>query len=339
MIHGVRDSASRRGFTLVELLVVIAIIAVLIGLLLPAVQAARESARRSACLSNLRQVGLATLGYTATKKNVLPYGSFFTAQNASGMRGSGVALILPWMEQTRIYDLIDYDNMNVAVDSQLVPGSNQFIRAIPIPVLLCPTEPVNTLLGLSGTAQTNYTASSGPTAHIDNGPPWVTSSGCSCPEALALNNFQIPPYSQGTLYGKPDKHSGAYNRKAIPFKVSAFTDGMTKTILFGEMRPQCSQHHSRGWLASNSGQGLTSTLVPINTDTCNPSAVNASGGPAFCKRPCNWNYELGFRSSHSGNGAAFVFGDGNVRFIQDTIDHNLFQLLGAKADGRATEMP
>jgi prepilin-type N-terminal cleavage/methylation domain-containing protein len=324
-----RGRSHRRGFTLVELLVVIAIIAVLIGLLLPAVQAARESARRSACLSNLRQVGLATLGYTATKKNVLPYGSFFTAQNASGMRGSGVALILPWMEQTRIYDLIDYDNMNVAVDSQLVPGSNQFIRAIPIPVLLCPTEPVNTLLGLSGTAQTNYTASSGPTGHADN-------ANCPCPEAMALNNFQIPPYSRGSLYGKPDQHAGAYNRRAIPFKVSAFTDGMTKTILFGEMRPQCSQHHSRGWLASNSGQGLTSTLVPINTNTCdnNPSST-ASG----CKRWCNWNYELGFRSSHSGNGAAFVFGDGNVRFIQDTIDHNLFQLLGAKADGRATEMP
>lgn len=322
-------SPRRRAFTLVELLVVIAIIGVLIGLLLPAVQAARESARRSACLSNLRQVGLATLGYAATKKNVLPYGSHFTAQNASGMRGSGVALVLPWMEQTRIYDLIDYDNLNVAVDSQLVPGSNQFIRAIPIPVLLCPTEPANTLLGLSGTAQTNYTASSGPTAHADN-------SNCPCPEAMALNNFQIPPYSQINLYGKPSQHSGAYNRRAIPFKVSVFTDGMSKTLLFGEMRPQCSQHHSRGWLASNSGQGLTSTLVPINTNTCdnNPSST-ASG----CKRWCNWNYELGFRSSHSGNGAAFVFGDGNVRFIQDTIDHSLFQLLGAKADSKATSMP
>ena len=265
----------------------------------------RQRFRVSAGLSNLRQVGLATLGYTATKKNVLPYGSFSTAQNASGMRGSGVALILPWMEQTRIYDLIDYDNMNVAVDSQLVPGSNQFIRAIPIPVLLCPT------------------------GHADN-------SNCPCPEAMALNNFQIPPYSQGTLYGKPAQHSGAYNRRAIPFKVSVFTDGMTKTILFGEMRPQCSQHHSRGWLASNSGQGLTSTLVPINTDSCDSNPSSTASG---CKRWCNWNYELGFRSSHSGKGAAFVFGDGNVRFIQDTIDHNLFQLLGAKADGKAAAMP
>jgi len=64
----------RSAFTLVELLVVIALIALLIGLLIPALSKAKASAARAACLSNLRQVGVAIHAYAGDFKGSIPYG-------------------------------------------------------------------------------------------------------------------------------------------------------------------------------------------------------------------------------------------------------------------------
>ena len=63
-----------RGFTLVELLVVIAIIAILAALLLPSLAAAKQAARKAACLSNLRQIGIAVQGYAHDNSGQIPYG-------------------------------------------------------------------------------------------------------------------------------------------------------------------------------------------------------------------------------------------------------------------------
>ena len=138
-----------RGFTLTEMLVVLAIIGILVGLLMPAVQMAREAARRSSCSNNLKQVGLALHQYHGSHNRLSPGWIGLDASgrpNALGDPGWGWAsMILPFLEADNAASLIDF---HLPVGSP----ANSAARDVVLPVFRCPSDSGSEQFALSTAA-------------------------------------------------------------------------------------------------------------------------------------------------------------------------------------------
>ncbi|MFQ5495060.1 MAG: prepilin-type N-terminal cleavage/methylation domain-containing protein [Phycisphaerae bacterium] len=77
----------RRGFTLIELMVVIAIITLLVGILLPSLGRARAAAKRTVCSANLRQIGVGLRAYISDHYDRLPFASFMPSVSPLPVEG------------------------------------------------------------------------------------------------------------------------------------------------------------------------------------------------------------------------------------------------------------
>lgn len=322
-----KRSRLEAGFTLIELLVVIAIIAILVALLLPAVQQAREAARRTQCKNNLKQLGIALHNYHDVY-NKFPPGGFWNNTNSGRtyQQGSLLTHLLPYVEQANMFNQIPFNappaSAGYDVNNATLPDGRLMRTVFVVPTFRCPSDTVG--VGFNGVSTIqNYAGSKGASNAGSPAAGHTTGGATACPDAFLS-------FAKGNGYG--NGVSGPFHRNNRCDSMADCRDGLSNTIYIGEVRPECSNHMRQGWLAANNGQGMASTLYPINLDTCNDDMSTG------CRWVNNWTNEFGFRSRHVG-GAQFVLGDGAVRFISENIDHEAYNRLGAKADGLTVTVP
>mgnify|MGYP001030001018 FL=1 len=362
----------RKAFTLVELLVVITIIGILIALLLPAVQAAREAARRTQCRNNLKQIGLACHNYeqankafppgiissldipdAATGWNTLGEAAMTTATPSVAGHGTSFLLrIMPFIEGDTLAANWQYKNSISSTVLNTKGYSNLILANTDVPGFYCPTRRNGIRPGTDDVMQpvsswpwtgggTDYGGCAG--RHAIFGASATGSAAYNYREAqmgntivmtvfkVMVNRVQIPDPTGGKIL---EGVFGAVNKSTT---FASMRDGSSNTMLTGEMARITDTSEGilskDGWVIGGCPTLFTTgeMMGLVGSKYQSVDGIDNTG------KMMNNRGAFSPGSQHSG-GAHFGLGDGSVRFFSESMDPNVFALMGSMADGYAIDI-
>jgi prepilin-type N-terminal cleavage/methylation domain-containing protein len=310
-----------RGFTLVELLVVISIIGILIGLLLPAVQAAREAGRRASCSSNQHNITIAMLGYVEAQKTFPGFRNNVTPTVLDRTKvptpASWVVVLMPYMEGKEKYD---YWAQNIYDPTQFDKYSNQQLGLISS--FFCPSQrrqQENLSYGVN--AGQNCSIPDKGTQGGGPGTPFISNRGA---EGVCLDQYVNPTVA--AVQGVPA-------RMTIDF--ISTRDGTSCTILMGENNNntlrknnnvQSFWNHVEGASPYNTPAsiGLTAELWGINWKGLTPLQTTPPNAAGVTNQ---FNTADKLSSCHSGGISIVSLCDGSQMNFRTEVDATVFARL------------
>ncbi|MGY8771108.1 MAG: DUF1559 family PulG-like putative transporter [Pirellulales bacterium] len=288
-----KNSRSKQGFTLVELLVVIAIIGILIALLLPAVQQAREAARRMQCVNQMKQLGLATHNFHDTYEKFPQGYKEFTPSGQPVQRGTLFYYILPFIEQSALFDVTQPDSY---AKNKVIGGlGNEAARGQIVQDYVCPSDSTST----SGVHNPDWTyASYEMNFHVFIGL-----------DNLAADNNAM--------------------KAAKPLGMRDMTDGTSNTIMFAESLQRCG---GQGTIWSHGGWNTRWMPVFGGGGQGGQLATGPTSVPQSASNKADCDSLRTTASGHPG-GVNVVLGDASVQFVPSTIDGDVWWNLVRHQDG------